>query len=64
MQMTDAFGNKIFETIQITLVRTLHAHLSPPPLAYTTPRVAQVCDECLKTDGTLALETLQKESLH
>ena len=49
MEMTDDYGNNIFETIKITLVSAPHTH-DGSVRAYTVPCSPQVCDDCLKTD--------------
>mgnify|MGYP004378849269 CR=1 FL=1 len=49
MEMQDDYGHPIFESIKITLVRTMRAHPNPNR-AHTAPLLSQVCDDCLKTD--------------
>ena len=48
--MVDDYGHPIFESIKITLVRSTHTHVLTHACFHTPTCIAQVCDDCLKTD--------------
>ncbi|MAT10389.1 MAG: hypothetical protein CMM02_05200 [Rhodopirellula sp.] len=57
MELVDEFGQKVFETINITLVRTTE-HGQNVGKTFSPCSVVQVCDDCLKTGAQHSLSLM------